>query len=116
MANARLSLDHVVGFIERFIAGAPVELWFRWFAVGIVIETALNYRNRPSLRAYTTNLLYSAVYLAAIFVLAPSSYYLIALVRDTIGMHGLMSTIRRPPIKSLRSMPPVLEEIDQEQV
>jgi class 3 adenylate cyclase len=48
-------------------------------------------RNRRSLHTYTTNLLYSAVYLAAIFVLTPSSYYLIALVRDTIGMHGLIN-------------------------
>jgi hypothetical protein len=48
---------YVVGLTEQFIAGAPVELWFRWFAVGIVIETALNYRNRRSLHLHNKSAL-----------------------------------------------------------
>ena len=84
-------LTSFLAVAQRALSGAPVQLWFQWFLVGAVIETIVQRPTaRESFRRYAVNVGYSLIYLAAIFLLAPTAYTLVASIRDAVGLHGLM--------------------------
>ena len=79
----------IAGVAQRFLTQTPAKLWFGCFAIGIVLELLFSRDQRPGVRQYLTNIAHSVVYLAAIFLCAPTIFYLVATVRDALGFQGL---------------------------
>jgi sterol desaturase/sphingolipid hydroxylase (fatty acid hydroxylase superfamily) len=85
-------LTYGADLAQRFIAETPAKLWFGCFALGIALETIFGISaSRPSVRQYLTNIAHSVVYLGAIFLFAPSVWFLITMIRDAAGFRGLIN-------------------------
>jgi sterol desaturase/sphingolipid hydroxylase (fatty acid hydroxylase superfamily) len=70
----------------RFWNGTPVGMWLSFLAIGIVVEFFLRAERGQSFRQVLFNVRYSAIYLLAIFLLAPTLSLAVSGIAQRIGM------------------------------